>query len=230
MPQRIYGIGLHQLSDKVQDPADVRPLDRIKFFVSKWERMNWYVDFAQKNLDRLSPGEVLNYQEDVVALERTLFKIHKPAPPDLPEIKGMQESIRKHLESLADKGVAVFIKPASITTIVAPKVVARQEGITLKPGDAIIADIFYWDGYPGVRGLVHYLAELLKQFAPSIKRCPHCSKIFLQLRRNAVYCSRQCQSVAGMRAIRARKKQKKAGSKRAHLKGSRAQRKESKHG
>ena len=44
---------------------------------------------------------------------------------------------------------------------------------------------------------------LIAKYKHKVRRCPRCSMVFLPVRRNCIYCSRKCQSVAVMRRIRA---------------------------
>jgi hypothetical protein len=53
---------------------------------------------------------------------------------------------------------------------------------------------------------LYLLAQLMSDYASAVTRCPHCHRIFLRLRKNAVYCGRDCHSVAGMRNKRATEK------------------------
>jgi hypothetical protein len=53
--------------------------------------------------------------------------------------------------------------------------------------------------------LVFYFKELLWKYCDRITPCPHCHFAFILFRKNAVYCSRECQSVAYMRKVRGRR-------------------------
>jgi hypothetical protein len=61
-------------------------------------------------------------------------------------------------------------------------------------------------GLLGSRFLTYHFAKLLTRFPDAIHSCPHCNKLFLRFRRNAIYCSRECQSVSVMRKLRGVKK------------------------
>ncbi len=237
MPQRIHSVPTVQPFSAPANPVDSRAIARIKSSDAnrEWETMNWYDGLAQKDLQSISSGDFLNLQEELVALARTLYLHNNPEPPKRLQIKRLQLAISRHLSELLERGQTTFAPFKIVSWVVCLKKAASIGGMpALPPG---LPDIFTWDTVRPKTpsqlvetSALHKFNQLLKQHAGSIGRCAHCDKIFLQFRRNAHYCNRQCQSVAAMRAIRARKKQKKAGSKRAHLKGSRAQRKESKHG
>ena len=57
--------------------------------------------------------------------------------------------------------------------------------------------------------LLLYMSRLLEQYADNIRRCQHCNKVFLQLKRTAKYCGPKCYTVGCMRAFRAAKKARK---------------------
>jgi hypothetical protein len=181
-------------------PEDRRALERIKFDVSEWDQMNWYVTLANADMGHLSPGETLSLQEEVRSLERTLFRdILKVPLPELEEIRNLHSIIRTHLESLADKGYAV-IGPFSLKVhIVRPKVPPFEHGQGWY-------DLVHYPDLTEGDLLAYHMSQLLQKFGHAIRRCPHCNKIFLQQRRNGRYCGRTCQSRAVMKRIRAEKK------------------------
>lgn len=244
MPQRPihedYPVVLPSLVTR--NPVDARAIARVTSGGGNWEWdvMNWFVRRAQDDLGNISDGDLLNLQEELVALVRALYRKGSETPlPKLDVIEYLQIQNISHLRRLLDDGWTYFgrfpiaswilipkrAKDVHLTPEVTPEARAKMPEVvpieSVRPED---------DRWLVATCALHLLNRLLKTYAASVERCAHCARIFLQLRRNAHYCNRQCQSVAAMRAIRARKKQKKAGSKRAHLKGSRAQRKESKHG
>jgi hypothetical protein len=49
-----------------------------------------------------------------------------------------------------------------------------------------------------------FFNELLQKYCDKIRQCPHCHSAFIQFRKNAVYCSREFQSVGYMRRVRGR--------------------------
>ncbi len=224
------------------DPVDVRAIARITSGGGNWEWqvMNWFVRWAQDDLGNISAGELLNLQEELVALVRTSCRLINAEPPKLSQVKQLQHDISGHLNELLERGQTLFSPIQIRSFIFCPKKAFSVQGRLAQGRPAPpprSPDVVHWNVLQPKNpsqlvktSALHLFNQSLKQHADSIGRCAHCARIFLQLRRNAHYCNRQCQSVAAMRAIRARKKQKKAGSKRAHLKGSRAQRKESKHG
>ena len=205
--------------------------------------MNWFVELAQEDLRNISQGDLLNLQEELVALVRTSCRITNAEPPKLSQVKQLQHDISGHLNDLLERGQTQFSHIQICSWIVCPKKafsVQRMlaQGMSAPPPRS--PDVFHWDVIQPKKPsqlvktcALHFFNQLLKlkMHADSIARCAHCARIFLQFRRNARYCSRRCQSVAAMRVIRNKEKQQtKAGLKTVQSKGSRAQRKESKHG
>lgn len=188
MAQHRKGDRFTELPTLPPHPEDVRALERIHFNVSEWDQLTWYVQFAQKDLDRLSPGELLSVREDVRAVDRTLVRQMQgvegvPGRSD-EEIRGLQALVCEKLTELADTGIACL---GPFQVIVTATFLFGREQLT---GD--------WFQYR--------FAQLLKRFCRSVRRCPHCQAIFVQSRRNALFCSRTCQSRAVMKKIRATRK------------------------
>ena len=220
MTQRPIGSLYDQSPLETWDPKDDRALERMNFFVAdwkarNWERMNWYVTFTNRELAKLSAGEVLTLQEEILALRRTLTRHPNASLPTFKEMEKFQQDLFKHFRDLVDGGrtvVGPFSKSYEVTL---PQVVLEQaEGLSEFLGTPAqtpskirtrhtfkhtlpLRDSRDWDNW-----LLDHMGRLLEQFGASIRRCHHCSKFFLQLRRNAMYCGRSCQSVAVMRRIR----------------------------
>jgi hypothetical protein len=217
MPQRSFG---------GTDPQDQAALRRINYFTGKWDWLNWYVQLMAKKLDTLSEGERLTLQEEFVALQRTLCHYYYAVPkPTHDEIKTFQAHVKKHLECLVNN-YETSLGPFPICIEIRLPKAERERGekdhdwISKEFGLAAskAAGLTQFSSSEIVKGmqpcLLYQLAKLLQQFGASIKRCNHCSEIFLQPRSNANYCGRKCQSVAAMREIRRKRKEQKEGSKR----------------
>lgn len=176
-------------------PDDVQILARMKFGRSDWHKLAWYVQFAAKDLQRLSPGEIMTVKEEVRALERTLIRqtiqeLGRPVHSEA-DIQEIQRSIHDTLVELADTGM-----------------------VCLGPFQTMISISFWdaseWSGGAGNSLLPYHFARLLKQFVGSIRRCRNCKTIFLAPRTSAHHCSRTCQSRAASKAIREKKKTNRA--------------------
>ena len=209
---------------KYYDPADESVLRRIEFFTGDWERLNWYVKFAKRNVG--GPGELPKCQDEVVALLRTLSPsaFANPARPKPDALARFQETIARHLQNLVDDHRTQF-RPFTITIdITLPQ--ARQAQPDWLPdflGQTERTASAYLPKTPATLALpksdwpahlLYHFARLLEAMGSSIKRCPFCSQVFLQLRRSRVYCSPKHQKRAFMRRDRAAKKKAKARGKR----------------
>ncbi len=74
-------------------------------------------------------------------------------------------------------------------------------------------------------------SKLFEAYANKLRRCEHCKKVFLQLKRTAKYCGSKCYTVAGMRRLRAERKTQTALKMKNKKQAHRATRKgESRHG
>jgi hypothetical protein len=178
--------------------------------------MNWYVSFAREDLSRLTAGDFLNLQEQITAiwyklryLDQSASRLVTSKPQPLPsreQIEQLQGTVSKHLSEIADQG-ATSSDPYTITRFihhVSGEHEDYENGIPLYEFDFWRSQVFITGRQENVFKdyLVHHLFDLLREHAQSVRRCPHCSQVFLQLRRHATYCSRACQSVATMKKRR----------------------------
>lgn len=205
---RVFGI-IPREDYEDRHPADERALERIKFDVSEWDRMNWYVKLANMDFDKLTEGERLSLREEFWGIKHTLWLDKDNPEPIANEIKGIQRNVAKHLSELADQGKTEFGPFHLRITVECPVVEFKEMYQDLRPehlrqmhGGHHDTDLISGGGF------LYYMTQLLQEFGGSIRRCPHCNKIFLQARKNAVYCTRKCQSVAFMRQKRAAAKEK----------------------
>ena len=211
MPQRPRSRIIEPFEVRPHDdvhPQDCRALERIRFHFSDWDRMNWYAELIKKDLGKMTPGEVLALQEEFRALKRILWLPFGKGSqfsllPPVAEMKATQSLVAKHLQELADKGETTLGPFQLKTHVISPAHAFRDRYKGMEPSALRqLAGVDHKTDLLSGNGLVYYLAELLKTFGGSIRRCPHCSTIFLQFRRNAQYCGRKCQSVAVMRKKR----------------------------
>ncbi len=206
MPQRI--INMDTLPSMILTQEDRRTLKRIKFD-DEWERMNWYVHLCQKPLKEMTHGEISTLQEEIKAIERFLFGHTNPTIFSIRQISRLQKKIQKYLQDLINKGQTMFVGFKMNLWIVHGPVAHQkmQERNPTTTNSQPPFDLFSWlKPLSGEEGIIFEMGHLLRRFGASIIRCPHCSKIFLQLRKNADYCSRECQSRAYMRNKRAESK------------------------
>lgn len=211
MPQRGYKIeAINWERSFVSDhaPTEQGVLERVGFTKGKWDELDWFVRFARRDLDKASPGEFLSLQEEFAALVTAHFKSSPDSMPTREQIIEIQQIVRKHLTELADEGKTMFPALPGFLWILYPRILAKlQEGVWgrgKKEQISSLPDIGLHRAASGdPANLVPLLGELLGKVGRPIVRCPHCRNIFLQSRKNQVYCSRSCQSVAIMQKRRA---------------------------
>ena len=78
MAQQTKRVKIDTIFRRPINTEDERILQRINFN-DEWELMKWYVQVAQKPLQEMSKGDIVSLQEEIKALERTLF--HEINPP-----------------------------------------------------------------------------------------------------------------------------------------------------
>jgi len=213
MAQR--AVNLDSLPLQIQDPADERTLARIKFW-DEWERMKWFVELAQKPLKEMTQGEITTIQEEIRAMVRTLF--HETTPPlfDKRKIIRLQGTLLKHLQELIMTGQTMFHNismrlwivhlPQAINHSKRVREQHNRSGPDFSPPPRDLAS--WLTPSSGEKGLISEMGQLLRKYGASIRRCPRCTKIYLQLRTTAGYCSRECQSRAITKKKRDEKKER----------------------
>lgn len=186
-------------------PSDMKALERIRFDISDWDKMNWFVAIANKDLPAMTPGELQMLREEVVAIKRALRLSWGKTTwdPSLERAKETHRAVSKHLKELAETGQTT-LGPFEQQTHIQSADVAFKDVFSELDSDTkqSLSGFSHHTKITEGDELLFFMSRLLEQFGGSIRRCPHCSIIFLQSRRNAVYCSRKCQSVAVMRAKR----------------------------
>ena len=167
----------------------------------------------------MSEGDIQNLREECQAIRRLLnpFRATEPdrkkypflrggtswSPPTKDQLEQLQETVAWHMNAIAD-GQEVRIGPFNVrheTRFRRSTEIEKQEGYY----DYLIftTEIIQPHGNPVEDELLIRMARLLEEFADKIRRCPHCHNVFLQFRRNARFCGRECHSVAGMQKLRA---------------------------
>jgi len=192
-----------------------------------WRTLEWLIHTAQKDLRQESEGERLKVREEFAALSLihdsriALLKdqigfrdavdavIGKDPIPTLQDVQKTQQRILKIFNEWVDQG------GVSIGAL-------RIQYHFVRRDDLWEPDLMKQKSIPGVGAERHHsvgmnfsapeddalylLAQLMSDYASAVTRCPHCGRIFLRLRKNAVYCGRDCHSVAYMRNKRAAEK------------------------
>jgi hypothetical protein len=149
----------------------------------RWELFNWYCTLAQTEPEMLSEGDWLNLQEEIMTLRILINYENAPKPVSQAEVRAFQKEIYRRLKGLADPPHLVAIKQPGVTRIFQ----ARWD-----------APISALDHPAGLKGLLYHLGDLMERTLEinrtAVQRCRRCQRIFIQLRRHAEFCSRQCQS------------------------------------
>ena len=181
-----------------------------------WDRLNWLVIFSQRTLDNMSPGDCLSLREELAVLHGQAQMGGLPlgdvplALPGWEDVQTLQATVREILTKWVDQG-AVDLGPFTLT-LELRRSNSPEDGLRAArgfpnrakaiPGQGTLEHIARYHLGSDENPLLFYLSELLRDHASGIIRCPQCLKIFLKLRRHARYCSRECHTVAGMRAKR----------------------------
>lgn len=218
---------------------EMRPFEALMVMArigqDPWDQLNWFMETAQKNLDQATEGEKLSLQEELAALEltTTMGDLRASGPSvsllDWQRVKEVQETILKLLTEWVDMGrVSLQLPQTRLDVRQAASNLDKLKAVDKHiPGQAEHISRYHFDSQ--AECLLFRFYELFKNHASAITRCPHCSRIFLKLRRHARYCSRKCHSVAGMREQRAQERNRESQQK-TKPKGRRTSRRRKTHG
>ncbi|GKS64841.1 hypothetical protein YTPLAS72_21450 [Nitrospira sp.] len=194
----------------------------------RWSQMKWFIDLANKDFEQLSAGDTQNLLDECMAIHLVPFhsilsdRMRYPykygsnaSTPQRHDLQNIRAAIAPPLNNLADGRDAKFgpVSVSHTTTFRRATDNERQAGYPpylIFPMATISIGSHTWQNEFLLR-----TAQLLEEtavrkpggkeekFVDRIRRCPHCQKLFVQLRGNAAYCGRTCHSVAGMRKRRA---------------------------
>jgi len=211
-------------SDILQESAIEPALRRVGALqgharLAKQKILGWFVEFAQMDLMASSPAAVMVKQEEYAALQRHLWHEAKPVIPPAWELAESQKTIAFHLCELLDKG-STSMGPFRFHVIIQ---LPGKLGATIPESHSGVVSA---EVRRGTHTRIHHaMAELLREFASFVLRCPRCKTIFVKPRANAAYCSRRCQNADYMQKIRDEEKEgkkrsiRKKGGKRHGKKG-----------
>lgn len=163
----------------------------------RWEALQWFVEFAQRDLSAATEGDWLSLVEEVQALLHLITHQQWRAPLNREDLRALQTAALKVLTGLVDNQEAtigpfttkIFIRRGS-GRIAGPEQVKRLGPITTFPAGPFAGHLPPEDP----NGLIYHLACLLTRFPETVQRCPKCHRLFARFRRHAEYCSRACQS------------------------------------
>jgi hypothetical protein len=134
--------------------------------------------------------------------------------PDV--VRGIHDAIQPKLNALADHKEAWFSGGSVVPSIQFYPMDEPQPGAGSAPymiSSSAESKDYGDDVWPKEFEL--RCGQLLATFhagrylGEAIRRCPHCTKVFLQLRKNATYCGPACYSVVGMRKLREKQRTQK---------------------
>jgi hypothetical protein len=180
-------IGYHRYRGSTGEPT-----------VDIWNVLNWFVKLAKSRtpFNELAKAELELLTQEYRALQE------EDHPPGVlhgltqnivtcEEFEKFRSTVRLHAEQVADTGMTRF-GPFKLER----SIYVRPQGDS--PGIAQRSDILsgvYVEPFEG-QGLLHLMSVLVEQVGLAIRRCPHCSEVFLKPRRDAKSCSRTCQANA----------------------------------
>lgn len=184
-----------------------------------WDQMAWLVKLANTDMATLTDGDFLNWQDQCEAIrmvpisfspvpsDRKRYPFHGGgagrSSPTRRDLENIHAAIAPRLNNIAD-GVEVSFGSIQVIhkTRFRKSTEAEQQAgyprYLIYPYDHVIPLSQLWPNE-----FLFRAEQLVKEYVDGIRRCPHCKKVFLQLRQNATYCGRACHSVAGMQRLRA---------------------------
>ena len=191
----------------------------------RWEALQWFVGFAQRDLDAATEGDWLSLIEEIQALLRLITHQQLRGPLSRDDLRDLQEAALTVLTGLVEAGeahigpfkVSVFIrredhsKKAENKTLMKKKTAGGPPQITRLGPILAFSDGPFTGHIPpgGLPGLQYHLAGLLMRFPETVQRCPKCHRLFARFRRHAKYCGRLCQSRFDAQKNRDKKKAEK---------------------
>jgi hypothetical protein len=164
---------------------------RTDYEIDRWRVLKWFIDLTRKgDLTRLTPAGLLSLQEEYVALLGAIplltpggSALPGASLPSVKELGDFQETIRGHVEKFLETGEFIF-------TDFTPTLRIQRD-----PKDPRV--LIHYQFVPPAKGkaLLYVMASLLKDVALPVESCQRCEQVFLKPRKDAEYCSRQCQSL-----------------------------------
>lgn len=197
---------------------------------SGWHKTAWFVKLANVDWNTLSPGDLHNWRDEFRAIrEDASHGITSPPPqrstrywkpesytpptyepPSLEEMEEVQHRIKPHLNDLADNQDTQTPTYHILYIVRFEKTRPEKERAGYPRYQVMRAETPFEASHNSYLDSLYWkMIRLLEEFADLIRRCLHCQKLFLQIKRNARYCSRDCHSVAGMRRKRAEERKRK---------------------
>jgi|CXWL01.1.fsa_nt_gi hypothetical protein len=175
----------------------------------RWELLNWFVSFGQRDIATLSDEQCSQLDEEVQVIQLLASFNLNPWVPSREELQVLAKRSRTILSALVETG-SVRIGPLPVEFVVwrgtvkqknlpdaqQPKGVVMVGGLPSLLGHPPAEGIAFQVPPVGEDALIHCLAQLLSKYPGSVHRCPLCKQLFAQFRSSAKFCSRACQSQA----------------------------------
>ena len=202
-----------------------------KKFLTAVDRIQFVIEFARMNLQKLREGDRLNLKEDFVEFlsprgEYNLSEAggvlalpaHAPMPNEYSEADF--SDLQKEVQRLLAQAAAGSTGNRFIVTRGGPPLIT--EYVKLQ-AEFVIHGAFRRNEAPflAVQGatrdvfLVVVFFLLLAHGLEKIQLCPQCQRVFSQGTRRQIYCSRPCANLASVKAFHSRAKAAAAAKKKA---------------
>lgn len=211
----------------------------------RWELLNWFVEFAQVDLESLSDAQSSAKDEEIQVIQLLESFNLNPWVPSREEMKVLQGKVLKVISDLVEAG-SVRIGPIpvefviwrgqwrnvnkSLPDVMQPKGVVMVGRIPCLIGHPPAEGIAFQIPPVGMDAVLHVLAQLLGKYPSAVRRCrnPDCRRLFARFKAKSrsgqeSSCSRECQTRSWAKEQYKRKKQEggrttKAQSTKRHLK------------
>ncbi len=218
-----------------------------------WSQMVWFVKLANTTgFETMTDGEQLLWKEEFVAMFLIGNALLIGVPPDTKRYPRSPESPPPTPAQMDDFGILppTPAQMQEVRDVIAPHIdeLADDKGTLMGGFDITYTVSFHKNAafdqnkelpryliYRGETGRAVYniyqhslllgVSKLLEAYADKVRRCEHCMKVFLQLKRSAKYCGPKCYTVGCMQEFRAaqmtRKEKGKKQARRVSAKGGR---------
>ncbi len=175
-----------------------------------WRILDWFVRLAREQMPfrQMAESELEVLRQEYRALQEVWGRFNQNVVT-VEALEDFRSTVRRHLKDLADTGQTTF-GPFTLKRFV--YMPAEDPSQTGRAPEVVSGE--FVEPFQG-QGLLHLLSGLFQQVGLAVRRCPHCSGVFLKSKRNARFCGRTCQANAYARRIREGARAKKLQKKRA---------------
>jgi hypothetical protein len=153
-------------------------------------RMQWILNFVQQDDERLSAGDVLNEQHEMLALMQKPMRWKRGgrfwrwigSPTELPtpdHLRELRRDWRRTIENMLN------MPPGQQLHVPMPMEIIYRRGEPLSMRSTARV---------GEGAGVYMVMSLMEDFAPMTRRCEDCKRLYVAVRRRQQFCSRRCQN------------------------------------